>query len=173
MNFGKSRDSLRSTTATKLAIGLGILGLAIGAAELLVPRRAAQSVGIHVPQSGVRVLGAREITSSLGLLIAKDKTPWLWARVAGDVLDMLAIAATGKKRPRVAMSLAAVAGVMMMDALAARATKAEKDRSEAALPDYSDRSGFPLPTQDMRGSARGTFEMPDDMRTPLFELSGK
>lgn len=53
---------------------------------------------------------------------------------------------------------------------AARAVQAGRHRrAEAAgatVRDYSDRSGFPKPAQEMRGAALKDFETPEDMRTP-------
>ena len=35
----------------------------------------------------------REIACGAGILLAKDKTPWVMARVAGDVLDVTTLSA--------------------------------------------------------------------------------
>jgi uncharacterized membrane protein len=71
-----------------------------------------------------RALGARELTAGIGLLIRERSAPWLWARVAGDVMDLALLANVmrpGKAdRSRVGRALAAVAGVTLLDAWAAR-----------------------------------------------------
>jgi len=161
-----SKKNSRTTTATKLAIGLGVFSLALGAAELLAPRRTSRNAGLKAGDLTMRAYGAREMAAGVGLLVAKNKTPWLWARVAGDVLDLATIGATRRDRQRAAMSLAAVAGVTLMDVMAARTLQAEAKREKAPLRDYSKRSGFPLPPQEMRGAALQDFSAPDDMRAP-------
>jgi hypothetical protein len=161
-----SKKNSRTTTATKLAIGLGVFSLALGAAELLAPRRTSRAAGLKAGDLTMRAYGAREIAAGVGLLVAKNKTPWLWARVAGDVLDLATIGATRRDRNRAAMSLAAVAGVTLMDVLAARVTQSEAKRARVPVRDYSNRSGFPLPAQEMRGAALEDFVAPEDMRTP-------
>ncbi len=160
------KKNSRTTTATKLAIGLGVFSLALGAAELLAPRRTARAAGLKAGGLTMRAYGAREIAAGVGLLVAKNKTPWLWARIAGDALDLATIGAARRDRQRAAISLAAVAGVTLMDVLAARTTQAEAKREKVPMRDYSNRSGFPLPAQEMRGAALEDFVMPEDMRAP-------
>ena len=38
-----------------------------------------------------RACGLREIGTGIGILTSKDPSPWLWARVAGDALDIAAV----------------------------------------------------------------------------------
>jgi len=120
-------------------------------AELLAPRVMTRAAGMEGSERMTRLCGAREIAVGIGLLTASNKAPWLWGRVAGDALDlaMLSRGSGGKA----AAALTAVAGVTALDVVAAR--KVEDERSmPRPMFDYSDRSGFPRPPRDMRGTAR-------------------
>jgi len=55
--------------------------------------------------------------------------------------------------------------VGMLGAAAAYAWQA-RPRVRVAVRDYSDRSGLPLPVEDMRGIARVDFDTPPDMTAP-------
>jgi hypothetical protein len=72
-----------------------------------------------------RALGAREMTSGLGILRGERPKGWLWSRVAGDMMDMALLVrarnAPGSDNRRIAAALAAVAGVTVVDALCAAA----------------------------------------------------
>ena len=67
----------------------------------------------------------------------------------------------------VEMALAAVAGVTALDVVcgASLARHARPKPRPLTAIDYSRRSGFPKPAEQMRGAARD-FEVPRDMRTP-------
>lgn len=79
---------------------------------------------MHGRHGLVRACGAREIATGLAILLSKNPTPWLWARVGGDVLDIATLASNARRRLR------------------------------APARNYSDRSGFPRPPEAMRGVAR-------------------
>ena len=122
----------------------------------------------------IRAYGAREIMSGIGILSQEDPTPWIWARVGGDALD-LATLATGldddnPRRANVMAAVAAVAGVTMLDAICAqrlsrqRRTRAANRRRLRAR-DYSNRRGMPGSPEAMRGAARD-LKVPEDMRIP-------
>lgn len=108
------------------ASGLGWFSLGLGFAELVVPGAVARLIGARGDGDGrrwLRMFGAREIVAGLGILSGRQRAGWLWARVAGDVLDLAALgrvsARTGRERSRVALATAAVAGVTLADALTA------------------------------------------------------
>lgn len=132
------------TTATRpaapdgLARGLGLLSLALGAPQVAAPARFARAIGTSADSPAVRrgtvAVGLRELTAAAGLLSRKGSTPgWLWARVAGDALDLVLLGRAlrgqrGAGRGRTLAATAAVAGVAALDLAAAR-------RSSAAAPD--------------------------------------
>ena len=175
-----SREQLHT-----LAKGLGWFSIALGAMELLAPRRVSREIGMRDHSTLVGTYGAREIATGVGILASRNPTPWLWGRVAGDVLDVVSLlpAATtpGRKQGNAMASLAAVAGVLLIDAYCARhlsqqagskgpamlASGSSRRKSASPPRDYSSRSGFPRPAEQMRGAARNTFKTPDTYRSEV------
>lgn len=122
-----------------LAIGLGWFSIALGAAELTMPRRMARLVGAREDESTekvVRTFGAREIGNGLAILAQPDKSAWLWARVGGDAVDLStlgrSVADTDEDRRRAAIAAVAVAGVTALDVLAATRTGRRDGRTDAS-----------------------------------------
>ena len=132
-----------------VARGLGWFSIGLGIAEIVAPRMVAQAAGFRCSDNVVRLYGAREILNGIGLLLARKRAPWMWARVAGDALDI----ATAR-RPA---GIAALGAVTVIDvATAAQLSREETQRAQ--LSDNSDRSGFPRPPTEMRGAARAKKE---------------
>src|SRR5690242_18306798 len=112
----------------------------------------------------------REIGTGIGILASGNKAPWLWGRVAGDVLDLATLGATmngSRRKDSVAMAIGSVALVTALDIACAQALA--NGRGEAVeyawVPDYSDRSGFPRSPDEMRGTAG--FATPPEYRASL------
>ncbi|MEX2581814.1 MAG: hypothetical protein WD766_00945 [Gemmatimonadota bacterium] len=107
-----------------LANALAWFSLGLGAAELLAPGRISRSLGMEDRQELFRAYGVREIAKGVGILHNRRPAGWLWARVAGDVLDLATLAGglarRNRHRERVAIAIAAVAGVAILDLIAAR-----------------------------------------------------
>ncbi len=107
----------------QLARRLGWFSIALGAAEILAPRVVERVSGIRGPNL-LRVYGLREIGVGLGILQSKQPAGWLWARVAGDALDLttlavpLASSSTRRRRQALGATLAVV-GVTLADVLCA------------------------------------------------------
>jgi uncharacterized membrane protein len=105
--------------------GLGVFSLGLGLAELAVPSALARLIGIEsdrTTRATLRVFGAREIASALGIF-AKPKRPLpVWTRVAGDVIDLgfLAWALKAKRSngERIVGAMVAVLGVAALDVFA-------------------------------------------------------
>jgi uncharacterized membrane protein len=120
------RDEARSS-GNKLSRGLGWFSVALGAAQLTAPRRLSRLVGIdgggRAP-AVMRLMGARELVTGVGILARPRPAGWLWGRVAGDTLDLTLLAVAPKEsRRRTAAAMGAVVGVMGPDVLeAARLT---------------------------------------------------
>lgn len=116
------RTEMPNLNARTLAEGLGWFSVALGAAEIIAPGALSSLAGVG--RRGVaRSAGVRELATGIGILTQRNPAPWLWSRVVGDVID-LAVLATGMRpgnpgRGRAAVSFAAVAGVLAVDALAA------------------------------------------------------
>jgi hypothetical protein len=141
------------------------LSIALGAAQLLAPRQVARAAGVPDRTRVMRSIGLREIATGVALLNSERPHTWMWARVAGDVLDAALLARTlrsnGSAAPHAA--LVAVGALALADfALAQRLSRP----APVARVDYKARSGFPLPSDEMRGIARSDFAAPADMRVP-------
>jgi uncharacterized membrane protein len=110
----------------RLARGLGWLGLALGVAQVAAPAVIAKAIGIAPrprTRAVIRILGAREIATGLGVL-ARPRSPGpLWARVAGDAIDLALLGAAARSRTstgRLVGAAIAVAGIAALDVWAAR-----------------------------------------------------
>jgi hypothetical protein len=147
--------------ARTMAPALGWFSIGLGLAQLLAPRAMARAVGMAPHDAMMQACGLRELACGVGLLRGPPE-PWLWARAGGDALDLAALALGGRGRGGMA-ALAAVAAVAVVDLACARALSR---RPAAPAVDYSDRSGWPLPPEQMRGAALTDFEPPRDMGTP-------
>jgi uncharacterized membrane protein len=118
------RQQTPNLDATTVAHGLGWLSIGIGAAAVLAPRTFGSLTGAGRGSGGVmRAAGVRELAGGVGILSQRNPAPWLWTRAVGDVMD-LAVLAVGMRpgnpaRGRAAMSFAAVAGLLALDALTA------------------------------------------------------
>ncbi|MCW7537272.1 hypothetical protein OOT46_05325 [Aquabacterium sp. A7-Y] len=160
----------RHTPTATLARSLGWFSIGLGVAQVLMPRAMCRLTGMPGGTGLMRACGVREIVTGLGILNARRAAPWVWSRVAGDAFDAATLAT--HLRPdnplasRAAGALAAVAAVAALDAAGAQALRVEQRRLDAAVPDYSDRSGLPAAPEQMRGAAVEDFEAPPDMITP-------
>lgn len=121
----RPEDVAADSDAAPVATALGVFSVALGLAELLYPAKVAARTG--VPYRGlIRAYGLRELAVGVGILVARRPAPFLWARVAGDVLDLATLAATyadgqGSGRRRAAEAFATVAAVTAADAACAAA----------------------------------------------------
>ena len=153
--------------ADALARGLGWFSIALGAAEVLAPGSLARALGMGDKEGVFRAYGLREIATGIAILSADDPTPWVWARVAGDALDMATLSAgldaDNPRKGNVQLALAAVAGVTALDVICGR--KLSGDGIAVVTREYFDRSGLPRPPEEMRGAA-SDFQAPADMLTP-------
>jgi hypothetical protein len=158
------------STTDALARGLGVFSIALGLVEVMAARSLTRALGMEGNEALVRGYGLREIATGMGILAAKDPTPWIWGRVGGDALD-IATLATGlegdnPRKDNVVLALAAVAGATALDVYCAQTLSRESLTPLPPVRDYSDRSGLPRSPEEMRGAARRDFEAPRDFRTP-------
>lgn len=148
----------RFRAARRTARRLGWLSIALGLAEILLTRRLARAAGLQGCEGLIRLYGAREIATGAGILMSPEskQAPWIWARVAGDVLDVATVAArVGKDNPNALNAvgaLAALAPVGFVDFKTARVLS-EEQSLHAPARDYSARSGFPRGVEASRGAA--------------------
>jgi len=134
---GERRGRRRARDPHALARTLGWVGIALGATEVLLPRAFGRVIGVRKPRrTWVRALGLREIASGVGILTMRQPAPFLWARVAGDAIDLALLGAAvrmKKSRPeRLATAAVIVAGVTALDIVASRAhTDAARARGQS------------------------------------------
>lgn len=170
----KTVDGGCSAQANAVARGLGWFSIGLGLAECLMPQTMARAVGLSGKEDFVRGLGFRGIATGVGILISKHPEPWLWARVAGDVLDLgaltLGLDRDNPYRRGSMIAMLAVAQIGAIDVACAGALAGERVRSIQTRRwiDYTGRSGFRSPVAQMRGAALSDFEMPDEFRIPAL-----
>ena len=126
----------------RLANGLGWFSIGLGLAEIAVPGKVAELIGIrdedrtrsHSGSNGCARTGA-----GVGILTQPQPAGWLWGRVAGDMLDLASLASAMSSdvndKSKVAMATAAVLGVTALDVMCAQqlaqnGTSKESDRSQ-------------------------------------------
>lgn len=152
-------NSERSMTpAMRASRLLGWASFAIGAAELLAPKRVARAVGL--PEESallVRACGARQMMTGVGAHSVYP-VPALWGRFAGDLIDLglLGVAARrpeGGRNKGAWIAMGAMLGVAALDAAIAGRLAAETKEGNTADPpkDYTNRSGFPGGDEVARG----------------------
>ncbi|GGA74816.1 hypothetical protein GCM10011385_31050 [Nitratireductor aestuarii] len=142
--------------ADQMARGLGWFSLALGAFELAAPRTITRFLGMEGHENLIRAYGAREIAAGMTSL-STEKELGLWSRVFGDALDIATLMAacrySNPKRENVALALAVVVGITLLDLGSANAQTMTHSRRKGRHRDYSDRSGFPGGAIMARGKA--------------------
>jgi hypothetical protein len=118
----ESIPARREVSLRDVAAGIAAFSIGLGLAQLLAPRQLARLIGVGEHTAGMRALGLREIASGIGVLAAPRQG--LWARVAGDAMDLALLASAlggrGNRRGRVLAAAAAVVTVGVLDYLCAR-----------------------------------------------------
>lgn len=102
---------------------LGYFSLGLGGLEAVAPGALARSLGLSDRAGLVRLYGAREIGAGAALLTQTNTATWLWARVAGDALDIAtlipALRRTNSRRGNAGVALGSVIAVTGIDLWAA------------------------------------------------------
>lgn len=118
-------DSLRTTNERHAQL-LGLFSVALGISQLAAPDEVATLIGVKPrPRTRwtLRALGVREILSGVGVLANRTSAGPLWARLAGDTVDLALLGAAfggrGSASGRLLATTTAVAGVAVLDAYAA------------------------------------------------------
>jgi hypothetical protein len=102
----------------RIARFLGWFSIGLGAAELLMPNVLCRSLDVECDEKLVQAFGAREVAAGVGILSQRNPTPWLWGRVAGDAVDLGALAAALRQSGRravVAVAIGSVIGITALD----------------------------------------------------------
>lgn len=113
----------------QLARTLGWVSLGLGSAQLLAPRTLNAIFGLpgdRTTSALQQLVALRELATGAGLLTGSRETQarWLWARAAGDAMDLAligrAMLSPEAGRARLALTAAGVVGIGTVDAAAAR-----------------------------------------------------
>lgn len=133
---GMGQSSILSGNGEQLSRALGWFSIGLGLAQVVAPASVANLIGIRDDrdnQAVLRAVGLREITSGVGILSQRRPAGWVKARVGGDVMDLgllsAALNSDDADQGRVAMALAAVAGITALDVLCAQQLNQEQQRS--------------------------------------------
>ena len=102
---------------TQVARALGVTGMGIGLAELAAPGWISEQLGIDERDTLLRAMGAREILAGVGILAEQRPTAGLWARVAGDALDLALLGVAASKSTRKKNVIAAIGMVAAISGL--------------------------------------------------------
>ncbi len=102
---------------------LGWFGIGLGFAQIALPHGITSLIGVKSEPANRRwalMVGLREIIAGVGILSNPGKaTGWLWARVAGDMMDLsllgAALASNNTRKVRVVAAVAAVLGITLLD----------------------------------------------------------
>jgi hypothetical protein len=144
--------------ADQLARTLGWLGIGLGLVQIAAPQHLTRALGLRGMEPFVRACGAREIGTGI-ITLSPDKHTGLWARVAGDLMDIAALVPAlhpaNPKRDNVKLAMAAVIGVTALDVLGALTLGARHGRQVGRDRRFDNRSGFPKGLAAARGSAQG------------------
>jgi uncharacterized membrane protein len=120
-----------STGAQSLATGLGWFSIGLGLAEITAPNSVARLMGLAEDTNTtntLRALGVREVATGVAILARPGSAPRVWARVGGDAIDLAVLGRSlgegNVDRTRLLGSIAAIAGVTLVDIMAAQQLRA-------------------------------------------------
>ncbi|MBZ9715214.1 hypothetical protein [Deinococcus multiflagellatus] len=127
-----------TTALNRVTNFLGYFSLGLGGLEAAAPGALARTLGMEGREGLLRLYGAREIGVGTALLTQTGTGKWLWARVAGDVLDIAtllpALGATNPKRANAGVALASVVAVTGVDLWAALQWAKHEAKARKPLP---------------------------------------
>ena len=168
MDFDHAPRRSSLTALDRAAQGLGMFSIALGVAELAFPGTIGRTLGLEGRQGLLRAYGVRDVITGISAL-QPNPMPAMWARVAGDVLDLVTnaqnpLGSDDDKRRSATNALVTVGAVTLVDLLVASAWSQQIARP-AETRDYSDRSGYPSGIEAARG-ARANYTPRDFQVTP-------
>lgn len=144
------------SSSDRLARNLGWFSIGLGVVQLFGAHRITRALGMEGQEVAVRACGLREIGSGM-MTLSVDREVGLASRIAGDGLDIVALGSAmhpdNPKQDNVAIALVMVAGVTLLDFIAAGAQTGRHLR-RGEVKDFGDRSGFPKGVGASRGLAK-------------------
>jgi len=113
------KKRVRKGQPEQVARGLAWFSIGIGVAQILAPRTVSWLTGVSVPPVLMIACGVRELACGIGILTQDEAAPWIRARIWGDAVDLAALTCgalvPGADRKRIAINIAAVAGLSALD----------------------------------------------------------
>ena len=108
----------------RVARGLGWFSIGLGIAEVVAGRRIGRALGMEDKSWLLRAFGVREIAAGVVILAMDRPRAGVWARVAGDALDLAALGSgfteDNPEKANLAAAFATVAGITALDYWCAR-----------------------------------------------------
>lgn len=149
----------RSTdkSARHLARNLGWFSIVLGLLEIAAPHRFSRGLGYRGGETLIASYGLREVATGVAILTSRNPAPFVWARVAGDALDLVSLLggfAGSQRKIFAGAALGSVALITVIDLICAQTLSVDAERNRTRIPDYSNRTGLPKPAAQMRGAAR-------------------
>ena len=142
--YQRLADEERGTGGESLADFLGYFSIGLGLAEVLAPTLISRVIGVKHPDDGnrttMRLMGLREIGHGVAILANQQPEKALWARVAGDALDLALLGKTfsNSENDR-GRTLFATANVLAVTALDVMCAKQLTRQPETVANEQSDR----------------------------------
>jgi hypothetical protein len=108
----------------RVARGLGWFSIGLGITEALAARELSRTLGMERRSWLFRLFGAREIATGVTILASDRPSTGIWARVAGDVLDLAALVSgftpDNPKKLNLALAIGTVVDITLLDFWCAR-----------------------------------------------------
>jgi len=108
----------------KVARGLGWFSIGLGLTEVIAGKSVGCALGMEDKSWLFRAFGVREIAAGVAILALDQPKAGVWARVAGDALDLAALGSgfteDNPKKENLAAAVAAVVGITVLDFWCAR-----------------------------------------------------
>jgi hypothetical protein len=108
----------------KVAHGLGWFSIGLGLTEVIAGRSLGRALGMEDKSWLLRAFGVREIATGVAILSLDQPKLGVWARVAGDALDLAALGSEftedNPKKENLAAVIVTVAGITALDYWCAR-----------------------------------------------------
>lgn len=122
--FSFTTDRVRAKPAVTptLSGAVGLFSLGLGMVEFFAPRAFCRFFGMSEKAAPlIQAHGIRELTAGYGIVSGPSDPKWLFARVAGDIVDLATLAParshSNPRRGRVKTAMAAVVMITVADAI--------------------------------------------------------
>ena len=167
-------DPVRVREKDSLAQFLGWFSVSLGTAQIAAPRAMCRLVGARgngPAPTIMRLMGVRELSQGLGILMRPRPTAWLWSRVAGDALDLSLLGVTAAtndgRRKRTAFAIANVLGVTVPDVFESMYLSRKRGEPRAAMLVRKT-----VTIDRPRGEVEGTWARADMLRQKIADAEG-